>query len=47
MQSLVCIEHPNWDETLVAIQKEGGKSGHGKFLNLNNDYNAQFKRLAF
>lgn len=31
MRSLVCIEHPNWDETLRRI-KESGKAGAGEFL---------------
>ncbi|KAG6913872.1 hypothetical protein DXG01_003763 [Tephrocybe rancida] len=27
MRSLVCIEHASWDETLRAIEEEGGKAG--------------------
>lgn len=30
MCSLVCMEHPNWDATIAAIETEGGKSGQGK-----------------
>lgn len=29
MRSLVCIEHPDWDGTLVQIENEGGKAGKG------------------
>jgi hypothetical protein len=27
MRSLMCVRHPNWDETLQAIQEQGGKAG--------------------
>ena len=30
MRSLICMEHPNWDQTIAEIQKEGGKAGQGK-----------------
>jgi hypothetical protein len=29
MRSLVCVRHDSWDETLQAIQVEGGKAGAG------------------
>jgi hypothetical protein len=29
MRSLICLQHPNWDETLNAIQELGGKAGVG------------------
>ncbi|KAJ6455124.1 hypothetical protein C8R47DRAFT_1251164 [Mycena vitilis] len=27
MRSLLCLEHPNWDGTLAAIEEKGGKAG--------------------
>lgn len=30
MRSLVCIEHDDWDGTLVAIREKGGKAGNGE-----------------
>lgn len=29
MRSLMCLEHPDWDGTLRAIEKQGGKAGQG------------------
>ncbi|KAK0437282.1 uncharacterized protein EV420DRAFT_1652109 [Desarmillaria tabescens] len=33
MHSLVCIRHPNWDETLAYIEREGGVSGRNWLFN--------------
>lgn len=30
MRSLICIHHLHWDETLRAIEIEGGKAGSGE-----------------
>lgn len=32
MRSLICVEHPNWDQTIAEIQKEGGKAGQDWLL---------------
>ena len=32
MCNLVCMEHPNFKETLCDIEQEGGKAGAGKWL---------------
>lgn len=29
MRSLVCVEHSDWDGTLMQIETEGGKAGKG------------------
>lgn len=35
MRSLVCLEHPNWDETLISIENEGGIAGASMYHDLN------------
>ncbi|KAJ7255688.1 hypothetical protein C8J57DRAFT_1236122 [Mycena rebaudengoi] len=39
MRSLVCLEHPDWDGTLVTIREEGGKVGAAW---VNNKINSKF-----
>ncbi|KAF8584044.1 hypothetical protein K439DRAFT_1617027 [Ramaria rubella] len=47
MRSLVCIMHPNFDETVAAICEKGGKAGYGRMLAAESNINVSETAHAY